>query len=196
MAEIKEVIAKFVDAAKVDEVLTELNKELPLHYIPKTKFNEVNDELKLTKQQLMDTNKSVEDLSKKAASVEEYQKQIDDLKKKSTDLEANTKAQIEAITKRTKLKDLLVENGAHKDATDLLVEKYLTEAEVDDKGIKEPKKLIDKIKTEKAGLFLTEHIDSNDKGGGKGNPPGASDTERLNKLFGIVTAPVDKTGGK
>lgn len=192
--EIKEVLAKFVDASKLDEAIAELNKELPLSYIPKTKFNEVNDELKLTKQQLADQSKSVQDLTKKASSLEEAQKQIEDLKKASADLETKTKAQIEAITKKTQLKDLLVENGAHKDATDLLVEKYLTDVEIDEKGIKEPKKLIEKIKTEKAGLFVVDTSNSGDKGAGKGNPPGEADSERLNKLFGL-TSPA-KPGGK
>lgn len=187
MPELKEVIAKFVDPGKIDEAVAELNKELPLIYIPKTKFNEVNEELKLTKQQLADTNKSVEDLTKKASSVEEYQKQIATLKQTTIDLETNAKNQIAAITKKTQLKDLLVETGAHKDALDLLVEKYLPEVELDEKGIKEAKKLADKIKAEKSGLFVTVAINSNDKGDGKKNPPGAADDERLKKLFGLST---------
>lgn len=192
--EIKDVLAKYVDASKVDEALADLNKELPLSYIPKTKFNEINDELKLTKQQLADQTKSVQDLTKKASSLEEAQKQIEDLKKATTDLEAKAKADIAAITKRTNLKELLIEAGAHKDATDLLVEKYLGDVELDEKGVKDSAKLIEKIKAEKTGLFVTTTGNSGDKGGGKGNPPGAADDAKLKALFGLAPAPTQ--GGK
>jgi len=193
MPDIKELIAKYVDPAKVDEAVAELNKELPLLYIPKTKFNEVNDELKIAKEQLVSTNKSVEDLTKKASTIEEYQKQIEDLKNKTVELETNAKNQIATITKKTKLKDLLVENGVHKDAIDLMVEKYLPDTEVDDTGIKDAKKLINRIKEEKGGLFVTVSTNSDDKGEGKGKPAGKPDDARLKKLFGLgITNPGEK----
>jgi len=47
--ELKDVLGKYINAEQLDSVVEELNRELPKSYIVKSRFNEVNDELKLTK---------------------------------------------------------------------------------------------------------------------------------------------------
>jgi predicted nuclease with TOPRIM domain len=186
MEGLKEVIAKYVDPEKVDAIVDEINKELPKHFIPKGRFNEINDELKIVKTQNEEMKKSVEDLSAKASTIEEYQKQIADLSQKNTLIEDTAKKQVAQITKRTQLKELLLVNNVHKDAVDLLVDKYQEKVEVDDKGIVGSEDLLKTIKTEKAGLFITTTVDStvkNENTGGK--PQSDAETEKMRNLFGL-----------
>lgn len=170
MSELKEVLGKYIDAEKLDSVVEELNRELPKTFIPKGRFNEVNDELKIVKTQLEESKKAVEGLSQKAGSVEEYEKQLADLKKLNSDIEAKSQEQIASITKKSQLKELLLVNNAHKDALDLLVEKYSGQAEVSGEGLKDPEKLLETIKKEKPGLFIVVKSDSDNKGSHVDNP--------------------------
>lgn len=184
MAELKDLLGKYIEAEKLDGAVEELNQELPKQFIPKGRFNEVNEELKVIKGQLEENKKAMESLSQKANSVEEYEKQITELKKLNSDIEENSNKQIASITKRTQLKELLLLNNAHKDALELLVEKYANEAEIVDGKIKGADTLLNKIKEERSGLFLQKVDDTVDKGQNKTNPT-SDDTDRLRKLFGL-----------
>lgn len=186
MEGLKEVIAKYVDPEKVDAIVDEINKELPKHFIPKGRFNEVNDELKIVKTQNEEMKKSVDELSAKASTIEEYQKQVADLNTKNTEIEANAKKQVAQITKRTQLKELLLVNNVHKDAVDLLVDKYSESVQTDEKGIVGSDDLLKTIKAEKSGLFITTQIDSSIKNENNGNKtlPDA-ETEKLRSSFGL-----------
>lgn len=184
MAELKELLGKYIDAEKLDSVVEELNQELPKQYIPKGRFNEVNEELKITRSTLEENKKAIELLSQKANSLEEYEKKIADLTKANADIEASANNQIASITKKTQLKELLLVNDAHKDSVDLLVEKYADGVEMTDGKITLADELIAKIKAERAGLFLTKQSNSGDQGGHQ-TPPNEDDTARLRKLYGL-----------
>jgi hypothetical protein len=134
---IKNIIVKYVDADKAVELEKELDAELPKQMIPKGRFNEVSEELKIVKAQMDENKKSFEELTKKASSVDEYEKKVAELLTKNKEIEDTAKKNIANVTKRSQLKELLMGNNAHKDALDLLVEKYTEEADIDDKGIKE-----------------------------------------------------------
>ena len=188
---IKEALKGLVDDEKLNEVAVAIEKGVPKHFIPKNKFNEINDELKLTKAQLEETNGKIVQLSQQASSLEEYKLQIENLKKENESVADKYKAQVEEVMKKSreevkkvKLKESLLDSGVHKDAIDLLVEKYSTEVPLTEEGFGEIKPLIDKIKTEKAGLFVIETQNSVERGSGKANPPKQDDTD-LRKLFGL-----------
>lgn len=170
MAEFKELLGKYIEADKLDGVVEELNRELPKNFIPKGRFNEVNEELKVLKGQLEESKKAMESLSQKAGSVEEYEKKLADLQKQNSEIEANSQKQIASITKRTQLKELLMVNNAHKDALDLLVEKYSEIAETDGDKLKDPDKLLEMIKKDRPGMFITVSSESENKGSHKENP--------------------------
>jgi hypothetical protein len=182
--ELKEILAKYVEADKLETVMSEVNTEMPKLFIPKSRFNEQGEEVKLLKTQLEENKKVMEGLTAKALTVEEYEKRNGELQKSMKDMEENTKKQIANITKRSQLKEVLLVNNVHKDALDLLVEKYSDMAEVDEKGIKNKDDLLKKIKEEKGGLFLEGKEDSTEKGGNKKTPP-KDDTAMIRKLMGL-----------
>lgn len=184
MADFKELLGKYIDADKLDSVVEELNQELPKNFIPKGRFNEVNEELKITKSALEENKKATETLSIKANSIEEYEKKIAELTKAHADSEANAHNQIASITKKTQLKELLLVNNAHKDSLDLLVEKYADGVEIIDGKLSKTDELLATIKAERAGLFIQTQSNSADQGGHT-NPPSEDDDARLRKLYGL-----------
>lgn len=184
MAELKEVLGKYVEAEKLDGAVEELNQELPKQFIPKGRFNEVNEELKVIKTQLEESKKVMETLSQKASSLEEYEKKLSELQKLNSEIEENAVKQVSAITKKTQLKELLLLNNAHKDALELLVDKYNDIVEVENGAIKSPEELLNKIKSERSGLFMETKVESQDKGQHK-EPPVVDDTDKLRKLYGL-----------
>lgn len=188
---IKEALNGLVESDKLDAVASAIEKGVPKHFIPKSKFNELNEEFKLTKAQLEETSTKITQLSQQASSLGEYQTQIESLKKENSIIAENYKKQIDDImqktrteSKRAKLKESLLDASVHKDAIDLLVERYANEVELSEEGFRDIKPLIEKIKSEKAGLFITEQQSSVEKGQKKNNPPEQDDKE-LRKLFGL-----------
>lgn len=182
--DIKEVLGKYVETEKLDGAIEELNQELPKMYIPKGRFNEVNEELKVMKTQMEESKKAMEMLTQKANSLEEYEKKLADLQKLNSEIEENSNKAIATITKRTQLKELLLLNNAHKDALDMLVEKYADDAIVENGTIKEPESLLVKIKGERSGLFIETKIDSQDKGQNKDIVQN-DDSAKLRRLYGL-----------
>lgn len=161
---IKDILSEYVtDEDKLNEVVDKLNKENPKHFIPKAKYNETSEALKVTKEQLESQKSMVEELSNKAESVEEYESKLSEWKTKYDELEQTSQSKIANITKKTQLKEFLLENNAHKDAIDLLIDKYSEEVEIDNDSIKDADKLIEKIKEERGGLFINSTQNSDVK---------------------------------
>lgn len=68
-----------IEAPKAKEIAGKINLELPKSFMPKDKYNEVNDQVKDLKTQLSERDKQLKDLGEKAKGNEELQKQINDL---------------------------------------------------------------------------------------------------------------------
>lgn len=180
---LKELLKDFVSEDKLETVIETINKEAPKHIMPKGKFNEINEELKIARQQITEQKGLVEQLTAKANSVEEYQTKLNEWQSKYNELESNSQKQISQITKKGALKDALVEAKAHKDAIDLLV----NSTDIDSIELKDGKidtSYIEKLKTERSGLFQTVVEDSEVKDGDKDKKPQNED-DRLRQLFGL-----------
>lgn len=185
---LKEFLTPYItDEEKLNSAVEDFSKNhFPKHAMPKGKYNEVAEELKLTKGQLDAQKKTLEDLTQKANSVEEYEQKIAELKTKNTEIEESYKGQISSITKKTAVEKLLLKENAHKDAVDLLLSKYIDIAELDEKGeIKDPATFIEKVKGEKGGLFVTETSNSQNKNEGTKAPATQDDTTELRRSFGL-----------
>lgn len=183
--ELNELLSKYIeDKTKLEAAVTEINQDLAKSFIPKGRFNEINEELKASKAQLDETKKAMETLSTKANSVEEYEKKLADLQTANKEIEEKANKQISSITTRSQLKELLLTNNAHKDAIDLLVDKYADSTVLEKGVIKDSDKLLETIKKDKAGLFIEKKEDSVDKGGSKETKTD-DDTARLRNLYGL-----------
>lgn len=163
-------------------------------YIPKSKFDNLNEEKKKIKEQLDEANTKIEELSKVKA--EDLQKEIDDWKKKYED---DTKALNENIAKREReyivnnlIRDLNFSSESAKKAftneltsKDLKIEDgkligfddYLSSYKKND-----PKAFVEEKSKENGG------IEVNSGGSHSGNPPVNQDTS----LVGALHAKYDK----
>lgn len=126
-----------------DEQATKVLASLDGNYVPKTRFNEVNEENKTLKKSVSDRDRQLEDLKKSSGDNADLQKQIADLQKANAD-------QVKAH--ETELKQLKVETA---------VEQALTGAKA--KNIKAVKALLDlegvKLADDGSILGLKEQIE-------------------------------------
>lgn len=183
--ELKELLSGYVNEEKIGEVVEKINQDLSKGFIPKSRFNEINEELKLTKGALENTKKTYEELKGKAESVEEYQNRVAELEKKNQEIEEKMQKEIIGMVKKTKFRDLLTKSGASVDALDLLTEKYADGIEIENESIKGADELIAKIKEERKTLFMVSSEDSKEKGRAGKTSTDDEENARLRKYFGL-----------
>lgn len=172
---LKDAIKQIVEAEdQADKIAEAISKELPKQFIPKSRFNEVSEKAKTLETQTTEW-------TAKATAWEEEKKT---LTAQIAQIKAESDGQLKNLTKKSTLKEVLLKNGAHPDALDLMIEKYAGEAEVDENGLKEPEKFIAKLKAERAGLFVQKEPNSNDKGGNTGSGQ-TTDVNKIRKMMGL-----------
>jgi len=77
---LKEILKKAgIEEGKLDSVIGDINKELPKHFIPKDKYNEVAEAKKKLEADIDERDKQLEQLKAAAGSNEELKKQIETL---------------------------------------------------------------------------------------------------------------------
>ena len=77
---LKELLKKAgIEEAKLDGLIADINKELPKHFIPKDKYNEVAEAKKKLEGDLQARDTQLEELKKAAGTSEELKKQIETL---------------------------------------------------------------------------------------------------------------------
>ena len=95
LKKVREKAAEFTDE-QFDE---ELNKLLPESWIPKNKFNELNDAKKLADDQLKQANDQLKDLEKNASLTDEQKKQLTDLQAKMDEQKQNYEKELMTLRK-------------------------------------------------------------------------------------------------
>lgn len=169
---LKEILKKAgIEEGKLDGVIADIGKELPKHFIPKDKYNEVAEAKKKLEADIQERDKQLEELKKAAGSNEELKKQIETLQAENK----NAAEEWQAKFARMQL--------------DFAIERALTSAKA--KNIKAVKALLDLEKVKLDGdqlLGIDEQLkalqqsdpylfgDSGKVGGGT-NPPGAGNPE-------------------
>ncbi len=68
-----------IEEGKLDSVIGDISKELPKHFIPKDKFNEVNEAKKKLETDIQERDKQLEQLKNAAGNSEELKAQIEQL---------------------------------------------------------------------------------------------------------------------
>jgi DNA repair exonuclease SbcCD ATPase subunit len=77
---LKELLKKAgIEEAKIDGVISEINKELPKYFIPKDKYNEVAEAKKKLEADIDERDKQLEQLKAATGASEELKKQIETL---------------------------------------------------------------------------------------------------------------------
>ena len=77
---LKELLKKAgIEEEKVDSTIADINKELPKHFIPKDKYNEVAEAKKKLETDIQERDKQLEQLKNAAGNSEELKAQIEQL---------------------------------------------------------------------------------------------------------------------
>lgn len=159
------------DESKIDSLIADVNKELPKHFVPKDKYNEVAEARKAAEQSVADRDKQLEQLKKEVGDNKELQTKIEQLQGENKAAKEKYEADMKDLRLGTAVKLALAGKVHDPDIVAGLLDK--SKIELDDSGnIKAG--LDDQIKalqTSKAFLFVPE-----DKGGGQfqfrgANPP-------------------------
>lgn len=165
---------KLMEMGLTEEQATNVMKELDGNYIPKSRFNEVNSELKQAKEQISERDKQLETLKSTAGDAEALKKQIETL-------QADNKAKDDAHA--AEIKQLKIDGAVDKALSDAKAKNNkavkallnLEKAELAEdgtiKGLAEQIKALTEAEDSKF-LFDVETSKGGNKGGFKGVKPG------------------------
>lgn len=164
----EQLVAMGLTEEQADKVLSAANEEMK-NYIPKTRFDEINNANKELKQQLTDRDQQLEELKKSAGDNQELQKQIQELQKANE----TTTADYERKLKQVKLDaavELALTNSKAKNTKAVRALLDLEKAEFDGDQVKGLEDQIKKLKEAEDSKFLFDAADS--KPNFKGTKPG------------------------
>ena len=168
---LSELLKKHKDGAlDSTDFETELNKLLPEDWIPKAKYNELNESKKLAEDNLKKANATLEELKGKAGLSDEYKAQIDKLKDEAKKAEEAHKATITQMKRDSAIESALTSAKARntKAVRALLDEGKLVLNE--DGTLSGLKEQIEAVKKDNAFLFDSSDDDNGGGGNGGGKP--------------------------
>lgn len=112
-----------IEESKIDEFVTEFNKEVPKHLIPKEKFNEVSEAKRKAETDLAERDKQLETLSKDAGASEELKQQIEQLRADNQAAKEKHEAETKDLQMKTALK-LALTGKVHENALDNVIAEF------------------------------------------------------------------------
>lgn len=124
---------KLMEMGLTEELATKVAKELDGNYVPKTRFNEVNTELKQAKDQVKERDSQLETLKKSVGDSDELKKQIETLQNENKTKDETHAAEIKQLKIDTAVDKALAEAKAkNPKAVKALLD--LAKAELSDDG--------------------------------------------------------------
>ena len=168
---LSELLKKHKDGAlDSTDFETELNKLLPEDWIPKAKYNELNESKKLAEDNLKKANATLEELKGKAGLSDEYKAQIDKLKEEAKKAEETHKATITQMKRDSAIDSALASAKARNSKA---VRALLDEGKLvlnEDGTLSGLKEQIEAVKKDNAFLFDSSDDDNGGGGNGGGKP--------------------------
>lgn len=181
---IKEILKNAgIEETKIDEVVSSINKEMPKHFIPKEKYNELSEVKKKLESDLADRDKQLEDLSKTAGLSEELKKQIEELQKENRAAKEKYEAELKNLAISNAIKRAIAGKVHDEDLVASLFDKEKLVLDGDkvvglDEQLKE-------LQESKAFLFKQEQPDQPGfKIGASGQSVGSATNEQIAAIFG------------
>lgn len=192
---LSELLKKHKDGELDDaQFEAELNKALPEDWIPKAKYNEVNEARKLADENLKKANATLDELKGKAGLSDEYKAQIDALKAEAKKAEEAHKATIDGMRRDSAINQALASAKARnaKAVRALLDESKLVLNEDGTlSGLKEQLEAV-----QKDNGYLFEESDHGEGGkpffGGNGQKGGGSGDALRDAMFSAAGLSVPK----
>lgn len=186
---LKEVLKKLgVEETKIEGIVTDVNKELPKHFVPKSQYNEVVESRKKAEKDVTDRDTQIAELGKTAGLSEDLKKQIETLTNANKEAADKHAAQLKELTLTNAIKSAL--NGKVHDEG--LVAGLFDKEKLVIDGDKVVG-LDDQLKTlqeSKAFLFKSEQQQQQQPpgfrvGGAGGGNAGQASNDQLAAIFGV-----------
>nr|DAR08318.1 MAG TPA: minor structural protein [Caudoviricetes sp.] len=111
-----------IEDTKIDEIVGNINKEIPKYLIPKDKYNEVSEAKKQLETDIKERDKQLKDLGGKAKGNEDLEKQIKELQETNAKAKEDYETKINNLTLDNAIKLTLKDNKAK--YQDLLMSKF------------------------------------------------------------------------
>lgn len=182
---LKELLKKAgVEETKVDQIVGDINKALPEHFVPKARYNEVADIKKKLESDIAERDKQLEELSKAAGASEELKKQIEQLQAENKAAAEKYAAEIKDLQIKSAIKSAISGKVHDEDLVVGLIDKEKIVIDGDKVvGLEEQLKT---LQDSKAFLFKQ---DSQPQpgfqiGGNGGQPPTNVNQDQLAAIFG------------
>lgn len=170
-----------LDTAKIDTLVGDVNKELPKHFVPKDKFNEVSEARKAAEQSVTDRDKQLDQLKKEVGDNKDLQTKIQQLQDDNKTAKEKYEADLKDLQLTTALK-LALGSDVH-DADYAISQLDKSKIEIGEDGsikagledqvksLRESKAFLFAEKPENTGLtFKGAKPAEGGKGGGEDNP--------------------------
>lgn len=175
-----------IEESKIDGFVTEFNKEVPKHLIPKDKYNELSEAKKKLEADLADRDKQLEDLSRAAGASEELKKQIEQLQTANKEAAEKYAAEIKDLQIKSAIKSAITGKVHDEDLVAGLIDR--------EKLVLDGDKVVgldDQIKSlqeSKAFLFKTDDSQQQQQPGfrvgGSGQSTGQAAQDQIAAIFG------------
>ncbi|ASA22323.1 phage scaffolding protein [Paenibacillus donghaensis] len=192
---LKEALKKAgYDESKIDALVSDINKELPKHFVPKSQYNELSETKKKLEKDITDRDTQLETLSKDAGASETLKAEIARLQGENQTAKEQYDSSLKDMTLTNAIKSAL--NGkVHNEAivTGLIKKDKLVIG--DDGNVVGLDEQLKGLQTSDAYLFKPEDTGGTGGagggfrvgGGGNGQGQGQAANDQLAAIFGVTT---------
>lgn len=153
---LRELLKKLgVEESTIDSIVTDVNKEIPKHFVPKTQYNDLAEQRKKLEKDLGERDSQLEELRKSAGASEALKQQIEKLQGENKTAKEQYEAEVKELRLGTAVKLALAGQVHDPDIVATLLDK--SKIELDDAGAIKGG-LDDQIKAlrESKGFLFTE----------------------------------------
>lgn len=153
---LRELLKKLgVEESMIDSIVTDVNKEIPKHFVPKTQYNDLAEQRKKLEKDLGERDGQLEELRKSADASEALKQQIEKLQGENKTAKEHYEAEVKELRLGTAVKLALAGQVHDPDIVATLLDK--SKIELDDTGAIKGG-LDDQIKAlrESKGFLFTE----------------------------------------
>ncbi|CAH8772237.1 phage scaffolding protein [Paenibacillus dendritiformis] len=188
---LKELLKKLgIADSEIEKIDTEVRKELPMHFVPKEKYNELADQRKKLEKDLTERDGQLEELRKSAGSSEELKKQIEQLQAANKEAAEKYAADIKELTLTSAIKSALTGKVHDEGLVAGLFDR--DKLVIDGDKVVGLEEQLKGLQESKAFLFKPEDSQGGGQGpgfrvGGSGQGTGQAASDQLAAIFGNTT---------
>ena len=183
---LKELLKKAgIEDSKLDQIVGDINKTLPEHFVPKARYNEVAEAKKKLEADVAERDKQLDELKKAAGASEELRKQIETLQAENKAAKEKYEADLKELKLSTAIKAAIAGKVHDEDLVAGLFDRNKLVLDGDKVvGLEEQLKA---LQESKAFLFKQDNSQQQPGfqiGGGGGQPPTNINQDQLAAIFG------------